>query len=198
MRRIAVSTVSAAALLTLATACGGGSDDPSPEPSTSAGSSASGTPSADSSPSDSEGATPAATGVLLVQPHAQVRGPAGWRRAEVLVRTMVSADDRHTPSTMSLGEIDAFGGTSDIDEVAENALTTLPYDQLPKRLPNTQLDGVEVYHLAGMVQDHLYHEEFGANVDDRLVSLVFDLSDLLSPAERREVVDSVVASFRWR
>ena len=183
-------------MLALGTACSG-SDDPGAAPSPAVTSSA--TKSASADPTESATTSvEVATGPMLDMPLSSVRIPDDWRVMDPLVSTQQDAADDDTASTISLGEIDAFGGTPSADELARNALKTNPYPLDPEVRPAVELDGVEFYHLAGKVQklDHL--EDFGAVVDDMIVNLTFHFSPEISPAERQEIVDSVVATFRWK
>ncbi len=200
MPRIAI-TATLVAVLALG-ACSDGSDEPDAGPSSPAAPGTSGSPSS-SSPGDPASEEPSsdvepATGVRLQMPLSSVRAPADWQRSDFPVDTLTGAGDDDTSSLLSLGEIDAFGGTPSASELGDTALTTNPYRFDPKKLPETELDGVEVYHLAGKILPLTYLEEFGAVVDDRIVTLRFEFSSEVTPAERREVVDAVTASFAWK
>ena len=144
------------------------------------------------------GAVAPATGVRLTMPRATVRAPRGWTRSPALVSDQTDAEDDDTASAMTLAETQAFGSTAGADELADIARASNLDPMIPRKLPAVELDGVEVYHLAGKVQRLNYLEEFGAVVDDRIVTLSFQLSPEITPTERREIVDSVLATFRWR
>jgi hypothetical protein len=194
--RIAVPAL-LAVLLAAGTACGG-SDDPGATPSASASPTES---SQSTSPDPSESATSsveAASGPVLDMPLSSVRIPDGWRVMDPLVSTQQDGADDDTASTISLGEIDAFGGNPSPDELARNVLKTNPFPMDPEVQPTVEIGGVEFYHLAGKVQKLDYLEDFGAVVDDMIVNLTFHFSPEVSPAERQEIVDSVVATFRWK
>lgn len=198
MPRIAVSAL-LAVLLSAGTACGG-SDDPGATPSASVTSPTEST-SESTSPDPTESATTSvepATGPALDMKLSSVRIPDGWRVMDSLVSTQQDGADNDTASTVSLGEIDAFGGTPSADELARNVLETNPFPMDPEVQPTVEIDGVEFYHLAGKVQKLDYLEDFGAVVDDRIVNLTFHFSPEISPAERQEIVDSVLATFAWK
>lgn len=188
------SVVPALLLVALSAAACGGSDDPQPqEPASSTPTSASTSPSAPTS-----SATPAAAGPLLDLPHASVHAPDGWKKLDDLVSTQRDAGDDDSFSSVTLGEVDAFGGQTDPDELAKSAIRTSPYPTDPKVLDTVEVDGVEMYHLAGKVDKHAYLEAYGAVVDDTIVSLSFTFATWIEPAERQETVDSVLASYRWK
>jgi hypothetical protein len=195
VRRFAAATALVAALA-LSAGCSGGSDDPVADPSGS-GTTTSAPNSTDPSASESTTGVELASGITLTLAHSSVQAPEGWKRSPDIVGTMVGASDTETHSQMSLGEIDAFGQTPDPDALADTAIAAGPYPTKPKKQPTTELDGVEVYHLAGQVQPRNYLEEFGAVVDDRIVTLTFQFSPQYSPEQRQEIVDSVTATFGW-
>jgi hypothetical protein len=186
--RIAVSAA-LAAVLVLGAACGNddASADPSPEASSS---SASASPTATVEP---------AAGPALNIPRATVRVPKGWYLTPRIVPEQADAgNDSYSFSSISLAQIDSFDPSLNADELADNWLDSNSYPQDPQELPLTELDGVEVYHLAGMVQKHLYLEEFGAQTAGKVVSLAFMFSPVASPEERQEIIDSVLATFQWK
>ena len=66
-----------------------------------------------------------------------------------------------------------------------------------RRLPNVMLDGAPAYHIAGTIPSHGPYEEVGADSHDRAMAVSFTLQ-ATPPKERREIVDSVIASFKWK
>lgn len=201
MRRTAVATA-LAAVLALGTACSDGGSDPEANPSE-GGTTTSAPASDDPTPTESASDDPTsdvepASGFTLTLAHSTVKAPAGWKHAADIVRTMVGADDPESVTSMALGEVNAFGQTPDADQLGDIAIAAGEYPTEPKKLPNSELDGVEVYHIAGKVQPLNYLEEFGAVVGDRIVTLTFEFSPAYSPQERQELVDSVTATFAWR
>jgi predicted small secreted protein len=194
--RIAATTL-LVAVLALGSGCNGDSGTGPDVGSTSDAPSSPSSSAASDVESGSASAEPA-TGIRLSLPHSTVRVPERWTEADVPVTTLVSADAPDSASLISLGEIEGFGSTSSADELADTALRVMQYRFNPKKLPVTELDGVEAYHLAGKIQPLRYLEEFGAIVDDRIVTLSFEFSPEASRAERDEIVDSVTATFRWK
>ncbi len=208
MRSLAASSAALAVLL-LGSACSG-SDDPGGSPSPSSAS-PTGSDTASPEPTDSTGptgsadpsagpATDPATGATLELPHSRVRIPSDWKRMSRLVRTQQDAKDPGSASLLSLAEINAFGSTNSADELVKSVLrvTRGTYPLTPKRLPNVVVDGVEMYHLSGKIQPLRWLEEYGAIFSDRIVTLGFEFSPDVSPAERQQVVASVLATFEWR
>ena len=55
-----------------------------------------------------------------------------------------------------------------------------------------------VYHVAGLVNDEQYLEEYGAIRDDRIVTLTFSFNTRFPAGRRQQVVEQVLATFRWR
>lgn len=188
------------AVLALGTACNG-SDDPGATPSEPA-SSPTGAPSTEPTETTTETTTPSiapATGPVLEMPRASVRVPEGWEIQDQLVSAQAEAFDDDTASLITVAETEDFsGGQLTTEQMVDIWYQTSPYDLRPKEQPATELDGVEVYHLAGKTDRLSYLEEFGADRGGRVVALIFELSTELSPQEREEIVDSVVATFRWK
>jgi hypothetical protein len=73
--------------------------------------------------------------------------------------------------------------------IRSHVYTTQPTIEAP-----VEVDGVEMYHYAGQVSDSEYAEEYGAIYDGSQISINFLLSTTMPEAERRELVDSVMAT----
>ncbi|WP_243056844.1 hypothetical protein [Nocardioides sp. SR21] len=203
MLKTAASAAALAAVLLLGTACGNddASADPSPEPtSSSATSSPTPTDEPTSEPTEDPTSTVApATGPALNLPQATVRVPKGWYLTPRVVPEQADAgNDDYSFSSISLAQIDSFNTSTSADELADQWLEANIYPRDPKKLPLTELDGKEVYHLAGKVQPLLYLEEFGTQQNGKLVSIAFLFSPVATPEERQEIIDSTLATFRWK
>lgn len=201
MRRRTAGSLALAAALALG-GCSGGDDGSEPEASDggTTGSTTAGTPS-QSSQSPGDDTTPSvkpATGDTLRMPHSMVRVPVDWHADPRIVPTQRDAGDDDTSSTISLGEINAFGATLSPDQLARNWFRSTIYPLKPRKLPTVEVDGVEMYHLSGKIQPLTWLEEYGAVVDDRIVTLTFQFSPEVRPAQRDRIAESVLATFRWR
>lgn len=190
MRRTTGSLALVAALA-LAGCSGGdgrttGSTGPTGDPTT-------GAPSGPGSPS-----VEPATGPTLRLPHTEVRVPADWHVERQLVPSERAAGDGDTSSTISLGEINAFGSTPSPDRLATRWYRSSIYPLKPRKLPSVDVDGVEMYHLSGKVQPLNWLEQYGAVVDDRIVTLSLEFSPEVTPAGRDRIRDAVLATFHWR
>jgi hypothetical protein len=192
MRRTAVPAALAA--LALVSGCGG-SDDPSPAPTTPTTTVAT---SPSSSGSETSPGADAATGIRLTMRNSSVRAPETWTEGRDLTRYEVSADSPDTLSFITLGEIDAFGSTSDAAQLGRTRIASNIDEKPPKLLPVTELDGMPVYHVAGFVNDEEYLEEFGAIANDRIVTLTFSFNRRVPVTERKQVVAEVLPTFAWR
>ena len=192
-------TAIAAALIgtiTVLGACSSDRDDPGTDP-TGPGSTSAISPSDSPSRESTEPSVDPATGLLLRMPHASVHAPEGWGEGESFVDSLVSAQDDDTISAVTLGETEAYGPLG-LDKLADAAIEGGQFVQDPKKLPTTDLDGVEVYHLAGKIDRFQYREELGAIVDDNIVTLIVQLGPGISASEHTEIVDSVTASVAWK
>ncbi|GAA4375484.1 hypothetical protein GCM10023146_29710 [Nocardioides caricicola] len=201
--KTAASAAALAAVLLLGAACGNddASADPSPDPTTSsATSSPSPTDEATGEPTGEPSSTVApATGPVLDLPLASVRAPKGWFLTPRIVPQQVDAGTReYTFSSITLAQIKSYDLSMSADGLADNWLESSFYPRQPKKLPLTELDGTEAYHLAGQVQKNLYLEEFGAQTDGKVVALTFLFSPAASPEERQDVIDATLATFTWK
>ena len=197
MRRTTQLTTVTVALITLA--LGGcsddGPDDPTPAPPTSATAS----PSDSASPSESaEPFVTPASGPLLDTGSATINLPEGWK------------DDRNgLPSTFSgspekgsvmrhitIFDLQSVPPESPVDQLARNALTELPGAKLTRQ-PDVELDGEPAYHVSGTAPVRGDYDEVGTDANGRSIEIGFSLNGY-SAAERQEIIDSVIASFRWK
>ena len=64
----------------------------------------------------------------------------------------------------------------------------------PKVLAPVVIDGLKMFHLSGKVSDVLYAEAYGSDLGDHVIDLSFLFGPGTTPAERREVVGSVLAT----
>lgn len=199
MLKTAATAAALTAVLLLGTACGNddASADPSPEPSSSTTASS---PTPTDEPTDEPTSTVApATGPVLHLPQATVRVPKGWFLTPRIVPQQADAGShKYGASSISLAQIKSYDTTLSADELADQWFEASFYPRDPKKLPLTELDGKEVYHLAGKVQPLLYYEEFGTQVNGRLVSIAFMFSPAVSKEEGQEIIESTLATFTWK
>ena len=140
---------------------------------------------------------PPATGALLKMPSATVRVPDDWRPMDDLIFSMTSASHDNSTSVINLGEIVSGLNEPTASELAKDWRQDNPYPRDPKVLPPVEIDGVEMYHVAGQVDELLWLEEYGAVVDQFRVTLEFQFSSV-PRKERDEIIDAVLQTFQWR
>ena len=176
--------VAALALSTAVSGCneeGGSAKDPdTPRPS--------GTTSAP--------ATEAADGPVLERPGFAVNAPDGWELDQAFSNdTIVQAKGSAMfPAQISVGIVPQTVGS--LDDVAASSLDSLR-GQSPKarRLADGELGGEAAYHLGGPVPSMGRVEEYGLVHGGDQVYIQFQLGG--SAAERRAVIDAVLASWEW-
>lgn len=174
--------------------CSDDSPDPSPDPSTSESTSAgtSTTPSGD--PTRTSTVAPA-TGPRVVTSRFELRAPEGFEKRPVAGEFLGSFNDLLPDDTIYFGIIEDYGAQS-LDDMAESYLRNGPYEKRPDVLPPVELDGRMLFHVAGPINHRSYGEAFGALVDGAAVTIEFQIH---SPAPRRqEIVESTMATLRWR
>jgi hypothetical protein len=171
----------------LLTACG--DSDPVPAPDTD--------PTADpssASPSQSQAVEPA-DGPVVENAHASYRVPRGYEVAEELAGTIPANDSGPRRSAITLAEVPAFGST-DLGAAAGVVARNVAQDRPPKRLANTTLADVPVFHVEGQLDETVWFAAYGAIRDDTVVYVRFDLDT--APAQSQQVVESVLATWQWK
>jgi hypothetical protein len=128
-----------------------------------------------------------------------VRVPQGWFLTPRIVPQQADAGSHeYGASSISLAQITSYDASLTADQLADQWFEASFYPRDPKKLPLTELDGKEVYHLAGKVQPLLYYEEFGTQVNGKLVSIAFQFTPAVSQEDRQEIIDSTLATFQWK
>jgi len=182
-----------AALALLLSGCDGASADPA------SSSSPSSTGSADpsTSPSADTPTVAPATGVLLEQPSAAMNAPTGFGRAPGMVHFLSSAySNGSSNDVVSLSQ--SPWGSGSVSDAARLALKSSSYLLPPRRLADVALDGVPAYHLTGGPDRYTAGDMYGALHQGELVTVEFDFSKQRSPAERRRLMASSLATFHWK
>jgi hypothetical protein len=134
---------------------------------------------------------------LLDGGSATVNAPEGYKLMEDLVSWLKTAQEPTGFSRVSLA-VTPSAGTVELDELARVAQRSAFEGKGGKRLPDTEVGGVDFYRVAGPGTGGLYVEELGTAYNGELVKVIFELDDLeLSAAQREDLMDSVLASFAW-
>jgi hypothetical protein len=190
----------AAALAALAVVLAGCGDDgtPSAEPSDSSGTTASSPTSPSESPDAS--ATPAA-GKAMKGPSYTARAPEGWKveardnALSGLVIASKSKEDGSLVGMISIADGPAFVEDTNA-QLARELVRSSEFQRPPKVLEDLRIDGVEVYQVAGKVDEFDYTIQLGTIFEENLVEVRIE-SYQLSPQEMRETLESVLASWQW-
>lgn len=152
-----------------------------------------------SSPSPSESAEPSApsvepaSGARVELGSFQVRFPQGWEPRELgtLAVTTTGPDAEHLALTAHQAPT-----ARPLDELIDAAVATGMWSERPERLDDVEVDGVPMYHLAGPGLNGYTDEQFGAEFGGYNVTLT--ISTTGSRADRRDLIDSLLASAQWR
>lgn len=197
-----LGSLTVCAVLALTAGCSG--DDPGAGPDVPGSATPSGGASTTDEPSSQpsvepsvEPSTPSvepASGPDLSQKTLTVRAPQGWQLTREADPFTAQATDGL--SAISVTEIEDFGdGLLSIREQAEIARDSGPYLQDPEILEPVEIDGLEWYHLAGPTDRVRHLDAFGTSVDGTSYSVDISLQrELVTPAQREQVVASVLAS----
>lgn len=195
-----LGSLSVCAVLVLTPACSGGGDDPAPSSGGTASNPAESAPAPDGptdEPSPEEPETPEvepASGPDLTQTNLTVRAPEGW----MLTREGDPFSGQATEglSSIFVTEIEDFGdGLLSTRQQAKIAQDSGAYLIRPKILAPVRIDGREWYHVAGPTDRVRHVDAFGTSEDGLSYSVDISLNRAtLTPAQRQELVDSVLAS----
>ena len=107
-----------------------------------------------------------------------------------------SANQGSERRTITMIDIPNSDPPPSLAEQARGALTELPGAKLTRQ-PDTELDGSPAYYITGTEPLRGDYEEVGTIAHDSSMNISFTLNGY-SDAERQEIIDSVVASFRWK
>jgi len=147
------------------------------------------------SASQSQAAVEPADGPTVENAYASFRVPAGYEVAEGQAGTIPADDSGPGRSAITLAEVPAFGNTN-LGRVAGVLARNVAQDRRPKRMEETTLDGVPVFHLEGQLDQTFWFAGYGGIRDDTVVYVRFDLDT--PPAKSRQVVESVLATWQWK
>jgi hypothetical protein len=181
-------------VVTLGACSSDGSDDPTPSPTTSAASS----PTDSTSPTESsEPTVTPASGPVLDTGSATINLPEGWKDdGNGLPSTFSGTPEKGSAARhITIIDLTSTPPAYSVDKLARNALTELPGAKL-SRLPDTVLDGSPAYHVTGTAPVRGEYDEVGTDSHGRSVEIGFSLNGY-TPAERTEIIESVIASFQW-
>ena len=193
-----LAAITAVTCLAALAACSGGDDDPpsssgTPTASPTATASPTGTSSADGSADPSTDASTDAgpTGPVAEGEAAVLTFPDDYR---ILARrgAITSAEDDRGKVYVGFGELRAVGPDQTLDEQAAQASRNAMTDPPPKILDPVVVDGVELYHVAGVgfapAQRARRVRRTGRQLRD--FSVRVEMDDDIPDAERQEIVDA--------
>ena len=186
--------VVASLLLLAPTACGG-SDDPDGDPGASTSPASPTTPA---SPTDDPSPTSTvapATGIKVDTSRFSFRAPEGFENRPISGELIGSVVDLIPDDTIFFSIYEDYR-ISTLGEMAQAYLNATSYEILPKRMPDTVIDGRPVFHLSGPVNDRSHADAYGLMVDGAGVNITFDLHS--DPARRQEIIESTLATLRWK
>jgi hypothetical protein len=170
-------------------------DEPKVEPTTSSSVS----PTDATTPSESTEPTVAlATGPVLDTGSATINLPEGWKDNQNGLPFTYSGSPQKGAAIrlITIVDLDSISTGFSIAKQARIALTKFPGAKLTVQ-PDVELDGSPAYHVAGTVPVRGPFEEVGTDSHGRSLNITFSLNGYTA-AERREIVDPVIASFRWK
>jgi single-stranded DNA-binding protein len=134
-----------------------------------------------------------AGGVRLELSAISANAPEGWKLDNLATDYQISATHPEVVTLLFLLQVpDPTDGEGGVEQTAKDVLRVSGWLQKPKILEPTEIDGVEVYHIAGRIDSSSFVEEFGTTVDGQLVRVSLQMTEIMSKKERRELVESVL------
>jgi hypothetical protein len=146
------------------------------------------------SPSGSQGVEPA-DGPMVESDHASYHVPRTFEVAGELAGTFPASEKGSGRSTITLGEVAAFGNT-DLRTLAQVVARNVARGRAPERVADTTLAGEPAFHLEGQVQPGQHFTAYGAARDDMVVYVRFDLDG--SREDNADLIESVLATWQWK
>ncbi len=200
MNAVRLGAASAAAALLLATTAGcSGEEAPrSDGASSAAGSSpsASAATTPDSADSSSGPAVAPASGKLVELDGLSLRLPDDY---ELLSSTSARLEARRTDALgldlLGAFATPAYGLAEDPRTVMKRQIAgNVLFQTDPRPKAPVTVDGVKMFHAAGMINEQLWAEVYGAGESDYEVSFTFFFGPETPPEQRRETVEAVLAT----
>ena len=153
-------------------------------------------PTTDTTPTDgptSSSTVEPAAGPRLELGEIAANAPKGWRKDDLATDYQLSASHPKLVTLLFVLQVpDPTNGAGGLDRSAKDSIRASAWLQKPKILEPTEIDGVEVYHIAGRIDRASFIEEFGTTVDGQAVRVQLQMTEIMSNDERRELVESVI------
>jgi hypothetical protein len=179
-----------AAVLVAVSGCGGGSSS-----TPSAGPADPSSPMGGISPTPTGPSYAPASGKRIALPQLTLRAPSAYE-VDTSYPLIPGAYSPKTGSELTFANIHVYPGTSNA-RFARIVLHDADWRPLPRKLPDVTIDGRSFYHLSGRTHEGTFVDDYGRVQGARSVELTFEVRRV-SPAARKKLVGSVLASVRFR
>lgn len=152
-------------------------------------------------PSATEEPTPTvapATGRTMSLEGTRVNIPEGWKISQPGKSSIIELgyDPDDLDNTISLFGFPKLSLMS-IEEQVRRLVKGSGWDARPERLPDVMIDGTAVTHVSGPYKGGARAETFATLVGERQLELTFEFDDNKSKAKRKEIIESVLASWEF-
>ena len=137
-----------------------------------------------------------ASGEALELSNVSLRAPKGFDADPPDGSNLRFAFERDGVQSVSLANTQSFNEALSLREQARISITSGVYQRQPSIMKPVEFDGVRMYHYGGRISDIEYIEEYGTIYDGSQISVNFRLAATESKAERKQLVESVMASLR--
>lgn len=183
------------ALLSVLLAGCGGNDSASGHDATPA---AGGSDGATSSTSPSPTVAPA-TGHVVHTSFYSAHVPKGWRVDQTIPDFFTAADDPDSSSAVAFGIAKTYNNHFTLGQLAHQTIRANSWEREHLDVDlHSSLAGEPAYHLSGRLSGGGDVDSYGVSYDARHVTVDFELYAPLSQRQKRQLVDSVLASWQWK
>ena len=135
-----------------------------------------------------------ATGERLELANVSVRVPKGFRADPPDLSYLRFAFERAGVQSIALGNTPAVNAEVSLRDQARISIRNNVYSQAPTIEEPVEVGGLTMYHYAGRVNETEHVEEYGTIYDGSQLSVNFLLSAAAPDSERRQLVESVLAT----
>lgn len=140
--------------------------------------------------SPSPGVPPAAGKPVTIDPYVSLNLPQGWTLTDMGDTT--TGSDRDGVSFLTVSNLGEDG--VELSQEAQRYIRNNAFLKKPQIGDEVEIDGVEAFHVEGLVSSIDYLDAYGAVVDDQIIYLAFRNSTYVKPPEREQIIVSVLAS----
>jgi hypothetical protein len=175
-------------------ACGDSGNNSTRDPAAS-GTTTSASTTGEPSPTEPTSTVKPASGFKVDTSRFSFRAPKGFENHPISGELIGSVVDLLPDDSIYFSIFEDYHDLT-LDEMAKAYLDASSYQILPKEVAHTEIDGRPVFHLSGPISDRSYADAYGLVIDGTGVNITFEVHS--NAARRKEIIESTLATFRWK